>query len=61
VRRVMGAVLQAEGQRDAVWDEHAAIAQAIADGDGARAAALTGSHGDRAAVMVIERLTANGA
>ena len=30
LRRVMGAVLQQSRQREAVWDEHEAIAKAIA-------------------------------
>jgi DNA-binding GntR family transcriptional regulator len=34
----MGAVLQQMGQREAVWDEHEAIAEAIAAGDAERAA-----------------------
>ena len=34
LRRVMGAVLQASNQRASIWDEHQAIADAIAQGDG---------------------------
>lgn len=48
LRRVMGAVLQQSGQRKAVWDEHEAIAQAIAAGDGERAARLIEQHSERA-------------
>lgn len=44
LRRVMGAVLQETGQREAVWDEHEAIAKAIAAGDGERAARLIEEH-----------------
>jgi hypothetical protein len=44
LRRVMGAVLQEMGQREAVWDEHEAIAKAIAAGDGERAARLIEEH-----------------
>ena len=36
MRRAMGAVLQSSGQREAVWDEHEAIAAAIAAGDADR-------------------------
>ena len=35
----MGAALQQCRQREAVWDEHEAIAEAIAAGDAERAAA----------------------
>jgi DNA-binding GntR family transcriptional regulator len=45
LQRVMGAVLQQTGQREAVWDEHEAIAAAIAAGDGAAAARLAEEHG----------------
>jgi len=48
LRRVMGAVLQQSGQRTAVWDEHEAIAKAIAAGDGDRAARLITEHSERA-------------
>lgn len=44
LRRVMGAVLQQTGQREAVWDEHEAIAAAIAAGDGEAAARLIEEH-----------------
>ena len=37
LRRVMGAVLQQTPQREQIWDEHAAIAEAIRAGDAARA------------------------
>ena len=58
LRRVMGAVLQQSGQRDAVWDEHEAIANAIAAGDGAGAARLIEEHGMRAGDMLAARLHA---
>jgi DNA-binding FadR family transcriptional regulator len=45
LKRVMGAVLQQSGQREAVWDEHEAIAEAIAAGNGDRAAQLIEAHG----------------
>ncbi|MEZ0307920.1 MAG: GntR family transcriptional regulator, partial [Ramlibacter sp.] len=48
LRRVMGAVLQQSRQREAVWDEHEAIAKAIAAGDADRAARLIELHSHRA-------------
>ncbi|HEX2545578.1 MAG TPA: GntR family transcriptional regulator [Ramlibacter sp.] len=56
LKRVMGAVLQQSGQRESVWDEHQAIAQAIASGDEAGAAHLIEDHGLRAADTLGERL-----
>lgn len=57
LRRVMGSVLQASGQREAIWDEHAAIADAIARGDAPRAAALTEQHVSRAGQYWRRRLS----
>lgn len=57
LRRVMGAVLQQSGQREALWDEHEAIARAIAGGDGERAALLIGQHADRASANLASTLT----
>lgn len=48
VRRAMGAVLQTSGLRGTVWDEHEAIAGAIAAGQADKAERLTHSHGHRA-------------
>lgn len=48
LRRVMGAVLQQSQQRESVWDEHQAIADAIAAGDEARAVALIEQHSEHA-------------
>lgn len=56
LRRVMGAVLQVSGQRKAIWDEHAAIATAVNEGDGQRAAALTDLHTANARKNLVERL-----
>jgi len=56
LRRVMGAVLQQSRQRDAVWDEHEAIARAIAAGDGERAARLMDAHGHKAADNLARQL-----
>ncbi|GAB3777207.1 GntR family transcriptional regulator [Ramlibacter monticola] len=44
LKRVMGAVLQHLGQREQVWDEHEAIARAIAAGRGDQAARLIEEH-----------------
>ena len=45
IRRAMGAVLQVSTMRASIWDEHEAIAQAIAEGDAKTAEALTRQHG----------------
>lgn len=58
IRRVMGAVLQTPGQRPSIWDEHAAIANAIAAGDGALAQRLAGDHAKRASQLVAGRFDA---
>ncbi|MES3002024.1 MAG: GntR family transcriptional regulator [Pseudomonadota bacterium] len=57
LRRVMGAVLQQTGQREAVWDEHEAIAKAIAAGDGDRAARLIEAHSQHAGDNLATRLS----
>jgi len=56
LRRVMGAVLQQSRQREAIWDEHEAIARAIARGDADRAALLVEHHGRRASESLSSRL-----
>ncbi|MBA2963777.1 MULTISPECIES: GntR family transcriptional regulator [Ramlibacter] len=56
LRRVMGAVLQQSRQRETVWDEHEAIARAIAAGDADRAAQSMQQHGQRAAENLAQRL-----
>jgi DNA-binding GntR family transcriptional regulator len=56
LRRMMGAVLQGSPQREALWDEHAAIAEAIAAGDAARAASLIDHHALRASENLRARL-----
>ena len=48
IRRAMGAVLQRSAVRESVWDEHEAIAAAIAAGDPDRAEALISGHDERA-------------
>jgi DNA-binding GntR family transcriptional regulator len=48
LRRVMGAVHRASKHRASLWDEHQAIADAIAQGDVERAVALSDLHMDKA-------------
>ena len=57
LRRVMGAVLQSSRQRENLWDEHEAIARAIADGDGERASALINDHSRQASENLAGRLS----
>lgn len=56
IRRAMGAVLQSSGKRRPVWDEHQAIADAVAQGDPEAAARAAGAHaqhaGDQLAVQL---------
>lgn len=56
LRRVMGAVHRVSAQRSTIWDEHQAIADAIAQGDPERAAMLTDLHVRRAKTNVVQRL-----
>ncbi|OOG36503.1 GntR family transcriptional regulator [Polaromonas sp. A23] len=48
IRRAMGAVLQVSTMRESIWDEHEAIANAIANGDEAKAESLIRQHVDDA-------------
>jgi DNA-binding GntR family transcriptional regulator len=48
IKRAMGAVLQKSALRATIWDEHAAIAAAVARGDADAAAALISGHDQRA-------------
>ncbi len=57
LRRMMGAVLQQSRRRQAVWDEHEAVARAIAAGDGDKAARLIEQHSQRAGEDLAARLT----
>ena len=57
LRRVMGAVLQSAQQRATVWDEHEAIADAIATGDAKRAVTLIDHHSEQASSKLTDRLT----
>jgi DNA-binding GntR family transcriptional regulator len=56
LRRVMGAVLQQSGQRQPVWDEHEAIAAAIAAGNAATASRLIEEHSAHASDNLAARL-----
>lgn len=56
LRRVMGAVLQQSRQRETVWDEHQAIAEAIAAGDADGAVRLMSTHAQQAAENLAKQL-----
>ncbi|MDQ2779788.1 MAG: GntR family transcriptional regulator [Pseudomonadota bacterium] len=56
IRRAMGAVLQKSALRESVWDDHAAVATAIARGQVATAGRLMQAHDDRAAAHITEQL-----
>ncbi len=56
IRRAMGAVLQSEGLRASVWDEHASILDAIEAGDAERAERLARQHGEAAGRNLAARL-----
>ena len=58
LRRVMGASLQSVPRREAIWNEHAAIAAAIAAGEAERAAELIGRHAHHASDSLRTRLAA---
>jgi DNA-binding GntR family transcriptional regulator len=57
LKRVMGAVLQSSQQRQTVWDEHEAIAQAIAASDVDLAVRLVQEHAREASVQLTARLS----
>ncbi|EIF32603.1 transcriptional regulator [Burkholderia sp. Ch1-1] len=57
LRRVMGAVHQVTGQRKSVWDEHAAIADAIAQGDEELAAKLSLQHTEVARENLVRHMS----
>ncbi|HKS12064.1 MAG TPA: GntR family transcriptional regulator [Pseudomonas sp.] len=56
LRRAMGAVLQSSMQRETIWLEHEAIAEAIAAGDVVKAGELSDLHTTHARENLIERL-----
>ena len=57
LKRVMGAVLQSSHQRQTVWDEHEAIASAIASSDVELAVRLVQQHAHEASVQLTARLS----
>ena len=57
IRRAMGAVLQLATMRESIWDEHEAIAKAIARGDEAQAETLIRQHGEDAGHNLAHLLT----
>lgn len=56
IRRAMGAVLQSSGTRRPVWDEHEAIAAAVARGDAEAAAQAAAGHAASASAHLSTRL-----
>jgi DNA-binding GntR family transcriptional regulator len=60
-QRVMGEVLVRDEEPRDIWDQHAAILQAIIDGDGDRAEALVRAHLTQAAGFMVARLQRRGA
>ena len=57
IRRAMGAVLRESSSRDSIWDEHEAIARAIAEGDADRAETLSRQHAEVAGRNLARLLT----
>jgi len=57
IRRGMGAVLQVSTMRESIWDEHEAIALAIAYGDEIKAETLIRQHGEDAGRNLAHLLT----
>ena len=58
IRRAIGAVVQSTQMRDNVWEEHAAIAKAIAQGEVALAQKLVAQHSADACVYMTRELAA---
>jgi DNA-binding GntR family transcriptional regulator len=56
IRRAMGAVLQSARARRPVWDEHQAIADAVARGDAPAAAAAAMAHAENAGAHLARAL-----
>lgn len=57
LRRAMGTVLQSSAsQRESIWDEHEAIAKAIAEGDAVKAGELSDLHTTKAREYLASRL-----
>lgn len=59
IRRAMGEALQRSALREPVWDEHEAIAEAVASGNADRAEALMRRHGEQAAATLARQLVAS--
>ena len=59
IRRAMGEALQRSALREPVWDEHEAIAEAVASGDADRAEALMRRHGEQAGATLARQLVAS--
>ena len=57
LKRVMRAVLQSSRQREPIWDEHAAIADAIRAGDATLATRLIDHHGRQASENLLARFS----
>lgn len=57
LRRVMGEVLRFSQQRESIWDEHEAIAAAIAKGDATLAVRLVEQHACKASENLLARLS----
>ncbi|WPZ36426.1 GntR family transcriptional regulator [Thalassobaculum sp. OXR-137] len=55
--RSMRVVLEDSKGRDAIWDEHAAIAEAILSGDPAKAGSLAADHAERTGELTHQRLS----
>lgn len=60
-QRVMGEVLMRDNKPRDIWDQHEALLQAVANGDGERAERLAREHILQAADFMIDRLKAEGA
>jgi DNA-binding GntR family transcriptional regulator len=57
-QRVMGEVLTRDERPRDIWDQHEAILQAVAQGDGKRAEKLVRTHLTQAAGFMVNRLRA---
>jgi len=60
-QRVMGEVLMRDELPRDIWDQHAAMLDAVMAGDGAAAEALARQHITRAAEVMISRLRSEAA
>ncbi|MBA4261736.1 MAG: GntR family transcriptional regulator [Comamonadaceae bacterium] len=57
IRRAMGEALQSTALREPVWDEHEAIARAVARGDAEKAEALMRRHSDQASAHLARQMS----